>query len=201
MGGVVLALAVAAFASSGVPDGFTHVRDVGDCAIYQRVPTPGVPTTMRGECRWADVTASQLTALLTDFNRYASFVPPLTESRVVRAESDGALLVYQLQQLRPLADREVLLWARITTNPDGGHFSWTTADDQPLDQRPGSIRTPANVGFYEVGPHPDGGVRLVHQIAIDGGGSIPAWIVNLVRTRGFARVLDGLRDAARDEPR
>lgn len=187
-----LALALAASADDG---GFVPVREAAGCAISMRPESSPEGAAMRADCRWPEVDPARLVEMLSAYDRYSDFVYPIAEARVVRTERDRAL-VYQRQSMFGIADREVLLWMGREERGDATRFAWTTASEQPLEQRPGSVRTPRNVGYWEVAPGPDGGASVVHEIALDAGGSVPRWLVALVRTRGFARIMEDVRAAS-----
>jgi hypothetical protein len=152
---------------------------------------------MRAVCIWPEVDPAALDRSLSDFEHYEDLIWVIDESAVRRSEG-GRSLVYQLQQIWGLSDREVLLWAW-TEEVDGGHVHrWTTAAEEPLTPRKGAIRTPKNEGYWEVRANPDGaGAQVTHQIAVDAGGMpLPGWMLRWIRTRGFARVMDEVRAAS-----
>ncbi|MCA9495073.1 MAG: hypothetical protein KC621_34330, partial [Myxococcales bacterium] len=175
-------------------DVFEHVRDQDGCAIAMRPPSHAEGAAMRADCSWPDVDPVRLVDLLSHYEGYPDLVFPIDEARVVREEADRSL-VYQRQSMIGIADREVLLWIGRADAGAATTFSWSVAADEPLDLRPGAIRTPKNTGYWSVEPL-DGGSHVVHEIAMDAGGSIPAWIVNLVRTRSFAKIMSDVRACA-----
>ena len=181
----ILAAAGAARASEV---GFEPVRTVDGCAIAMRPESHAEGAAMRAECVWPDVSVEALAALVGDYGRYPEFVYPIAEAAVRR--HDGArTLVYQRQQVFGLADREVLLWMRQEPRTDGLRGSWVAASEEALTLTPGAIRTPSNTGFWDVAADPAGGAHVVHEIAMDAGGAVPKWVVALVRTRAFARIM------------
>jgi hypothetical protein len=191
---MVLSLALAAGADDR---GFEPVRTTSGCAISMRPESHREGAAMRAECHWPEVAPERLVDLLSAYERYSEFVFPVAEARVVRTAADGRALVYQRQAMFGIADREVLLWMWREDHPDTTvRFSWTTAAEEPLELLPGAVRTPRNEGHWQVAPDPAGGSAVVHEVAVDAGGSIPRWLVALVRTRGFARVMTDVRSAA-----
>ncbi len=190
---LVLALALAAHAA---PDGFEHVRDALDCRVWMRPEAHPDGASMRAECEWPEVDPVHLADLLGQYERYSEYVFPIAVARV-EAQRDDRVLVYQRQELFGLADREVLLWMSRLPVEGGVRFAWTAAHEQPLELRPGAIRTPRNTGFWEIVGRADGGTLVVHEIALDAGGSVPRWIVNLVRTRSFLKIMGDVREIAR----
>ncbi|MEZ4239440.1 MAG: SRPBCC family protein [Myxococcota bacterium] len=168
------------------------MNDAGGCRIAMRPEHHPLGAAMRADCTWPDVSVDALVALVSDYSRYPEFVFPVAESRVRRTEGDRAL-VYQRQQVFGLADREVLLWMQQERGTDRLRVSWTTASEEPLELARGAIRTPRNQGFWEITADPEGGAHVVHEVALDAGGSVPRWIVALVRTRSFAKILADVR--------
>jgi len=182
-------------------DGFEPVRTTNDCAFEMRPEDHPERAALRARCHWAEIDPEAMGAELQKVGRYTEYVYPIEVSERRRDEGER-WLVYQRQHVWPIADREVLLWMKATDLPGGGaEVSWTAAADEPLQLRDGAIRVPRNDGLWRVEPHPDGGAKVVHQIAMDGGGRIPKWLVDLVRTRGFVQVMGDVRELmARDAP-
>jgi hypothetical protein len=180
-------------AYAGASD-FEVVREGDGCVVSMRPESHPEGASMRAECTWPDVDAAALVTMLSDFSDYPRFVFPISEARVVRGDPARSL-VYQRQSLFGLADREVLLWMGRAEEAGGVRFSWTAATEEPLELRPGAIRTPRNTGFWHVEPAADGGSRVVHEVALDAGGSIPRWIIELVRYRSFAKIMSDVRAA------
>lgn len=179
--------------SLAADDGFAFVREASGCAIAMRPEDHPSGAAMRADCHWPDVDPKRLIEVIGQYERYDEFVSPVHEARIER-RSGNRTLVYQRQQMLGIADREVLLWMWREERPDSGvRVSWTTASDEPLALAPGSVRTPKNIGYWEVTPDPVGGAHVVHEIQLDAGGAIPRWLVSLVRTRGFARIMQDVR--------
>lgn len=173
-------------------EGFEPVKTVHDCELSSRPREHPAGSAMRADCEWPEVDPRALVGLMADLDAYDELVFALVESEV-RERRDDRLLVYQRQSVFGISDREVLLWVSIDDTPQTTMVSWRQADDEPLVLRKGAIRTPRNEGFWQVTPREGGGARVVHQVGVDAGGRIPEWIVRLVRTRGFARVMKEVR--------
>lgn len=174
-------------------DGFEPVRTAVGCAIEMRPETHPDGAAMRAACRWPEIDPAPLAAELLRYERYPRFLFPLAESRIERQEP-GRALVYQRQSLTGLSTREVLLWITSARGDDGTvRVAWTTASEEPLTLAPGAIRTPKNVGRWEVGADPAGGTHLVHEISVDGGGNVPRWIAQLARNWAYTRILSDTR--------
>jgi hypothetical protein len=173
-------------------DGWVADGDHDGCVLESRPGSHPEGSAKRATCTWPDVSPDKLTALLADYDRYDEFVFPIVASHVVRREP-GRTLVYQRHHYFGIADREVLLWMRAVPRDGGMSYEWETADDEPLTVEPGNVRTLRNEGRWFVGSDGNGGARVVHQVSIDPGGSVPGWIASLAGSRGFVRILSDLR--------
>jgi hypothetical protein len=194
-------LLLSAQASTEPPAGFSPVREAAGCSISMRDESHPLGVAMRAVCSWPEVEPAAFGDIIQAYERYPEFVFPVTIARVERQEAERAL-VYQRQHVLGISDREVLLWMSREPLPGGGvRVTWTTASDEPLQMAPGTVRTPKNAGYWEVVPDPRGGSQVIHQIEMDAGGSVPRWLVNLVRSSGFARLMGQIRDYAAELPR
>ena len=183
------------FTAFAAPPDFTELKVWNDCTLYKRPKTDTRPSAMRAECTWKDVDPVKLGKMMTDFDRFDDLLWPIDTSEVRRIEGDRSL-VYQLQKIWALNDREVLLWARTEQLESGVRASWTTASEEPLTPRSGTIRTPINEGYWEI-TAAEQGARVIHEIAIDAGGvPLPQWLIRAIQTRGFGRVMDDIHTAA-----
>ncbi|MEO0601650.1 MAG: hypothetical protein AAF211_09445 [Myxococcota bacterium] len=173
-------------------DGFDAVKTANDCEFASRPREHPDGSAMQAVCDWPEVEPDVLARIMADLGDYERLIFALVESEV-RERTADRLLVYQRQSVFGISDREVLLWVTIDESPERTLVSWRAASELPLDLRKGAIRSPRNEGYWRVEPLAGGGARVTHRIGVDAGGSIPMWIVRLVRTRGFVRVLRDVR--------
>ena len=188
---VLLGWISSAFATP--PSGFEIVREADGCVIASRPPEHADKAALHASCLWPDVDPVALTTLVSDYARYPEFIWPLKESVVRRVDGPRAL-VFQKQHVWPLAAREVLLWMQPEPWQGGTKVTWHVAEGEPFEVPQGSIKVPRSDGFWAVTADPAGGSRVEHQIAMDGGGKIPVWLMEKIRTRGFAQVTLAARD-------
>jgi hypothetical protein len=187
----ILSAALAAAADSYVP-----VRTSAGCAISHRPDTHPDGPAMRAVCHWPEVPPAAFASAVQEYERYPELVFAIRVARVERREPDRAL-VFQRQQVAGLAPREVLVWMAAHSDPDGfTTVTWTTANEEPLTVTPGAVRMAKNEGYWRIGPHPRGGAWVEHEIAAEGGGSVPLWIVDLARSWAYIRILADSRSFA-----
>jgi len=173
-------------------DGFVADGEHDGCVLESRPGSHPEGSAKRATCTWPDVDPAKLVGLLSAYDRYDEFVFPIVEARIVRQEADRTL-VYQRHHYFGISDREVLLWIRSVPRDGGTSFEWVAANELPLVLEPGNVRTIRNDGRWFVAPDGQGGSKVIHQVSIDPGGSIPGWISALAGTRGFARILSDVR--------
>lgn len=187
---LLLALALPAHAA---PDGFTEVKSNDGCTLFKGVEEAGV-TPMRAECHWADVKPEVLSEKVADYEGYDELIFAITESRVI-GERDGAKLVHQVQETRGIATREVVLAMTTDTTEDRTRVSWTTAEAK-IELVDGHVLSPRNDGAWEIAAHPEGGAKVVHEIAYDPGGNVPGWVVKWFQVGGMLQVMEEVHAAA-----
>jgi hypothetical protein len=176
--------------------GWKAVSEVDGCVLESGVAGADRVVPMRARCRWSDVDAAKLGARLADLDGFGALIAPIEAERIVRTDGDRTL-VHQVMGAPAISDREVLMWMTVTTRPGCSRTSWTTASEEALAVAEGRVRAPRNDGAWDVCADPAGGASVVHEIAYDPGGSVPAWVVRRFQTGGLADVMVAVRAAAR----
>lgn len=198
---LVAGVATAAFVAgdvaglaTGTGDEFAPVATQGGCTVYVGAidPASGVPP-MKAECHWPDVTVDDVHGVFSRLDRWQDFVWCIADSRILE-EQGGRTLVWQRQSVRPLSDRENVIWMAVEETEDGYTYRWELAE-VPFDAAPSSVVPGRNEGRWVVRAAPDGGVWLTNEIAYDPAGSVPSWLVRWFQTRGALQVLDGIHEA------
>ena len=188
-------LLFAAFAQAQEPT-YQPVRTAADCVLEARQKDSATGAALRATCTWADVDPHTLGEMVRTYDQYTEWLWPLKACRVVR-EEEGRTLVYQLQKIAPLAEREVLLWMTQTHDGPTTYVAWSAANEEPLTSRSGAVRTPVNSGVWSIQPDPAGGSRVIHQIEVDAGGlPVPGFLMDWIRQRGLISILKDVRKQA-----
>jgi hypothetical protein len=187
----VIAL-LAGMAAVLAADGWVPERDANGCVLESRPASHPDGAAMRATCDWPEVQPEKLVALLGDFDRYDELIYPIVEAHVVRRDPDR-VLVYQRHHFFGIADREMLLWMRTVSRDGGTSFEWDAASEEPLEVQPGLVRPARNSGRWFIAPDGSGGSKVVHEVTLDPGGSVPEWVIDLAGSRGFVRILNDVR--------
>jgi len=137
--------------------------------------------------------------VLQDVENYTTFMPYVTEVRVI-SHDDGNYLVYQRLNVPFVSDRDYTLRVEhgITNGPGGAVIyrdSWQTADEAGPAARPGIVRVKNNEGSWLLEPVGGTSTQATYQIYTDSGGVIPAFLVN----RGSQIVIPRLFEAIRKQ--
>lgn len=189
---VLLALAAAA-----PPEGYVEEKQAEGCVLYKGPAERDGVQPMRAECHWPKVRPEALAEALSDYEAYDELIFAITDSRVIQRDEDGSALVHQVQVTKGIAPREVVLRMRTEVRDDATRVSWKS-ETVKMELVTGHVVAPRNDGAWEVGPHPEGGSRVVHEIAYDPGGNVPGWVVRWFQVGGMLQVMKEVRAVGQD---
>lgn len=195
--GVCLAVAAPAWAAEG--DWVTVLE--GPITIKNR----SVPGSAVKEI-WAegdmDAPVQDLQDTLMKPELFRNFMPYLKDSREIsKRQEDGSVYVYTLIDLPVVGKRDyvVQVWLRESVRPDGsGTFrnEWKAVPDY-LPRRANITRVTLNTGGWTITPIGDGSKsHVVYRFAVDPGGWVPAFAVNLGNEKGVAETFRAVEKEA-----
>lgn len=148
---------------------------------------------MRAECVWPDITLDTFKAKMAKFGDHDLYFTSVVKSDV-RETKGTDTLVFQEHQASGISNREVLLWMS-TTQVDGyERYGWRKAADRSLTPASGNVATTRDEGYWQAKTE-GAGVRVVHMLTYDPGGSVPGFIVRWFQTSGLATNCQELHDA------
>lgn len=193
MNTLLLSAALAAPAGWNVTDASA---DGGTCELSLGPAESDGVVPMRAECAWKDVTLDQFKTAQAAWGNHDDFFSTVVES-TVKTPGDKAL-VYQKHSSRGIADREVLLWMWHEDVDGYDRYAWSTASEQALTVVDGNVRCGKSVGYWSAKAEASGGIRVVHVLSYDPGGSVPGFLVRWFQTSGLAANATELHQALRD---
>jgi hypothetical protein len=176
------------------PPGFEPVGEQGGCAFSATAPGEDGFPLLRAECRWPEIPAEALEALLGDWGGHQEIWSTVVSSRVVSEQGDGTLVVH-VHQAPAMADREVLLRMWVEEVPGGRAYRWSRAEPQPAPSE-GRVTVERDDGCYTVLAEGEGS-HLIATLRYDPGGFIPAALVRWFQVLGMPGMLEELRGVAR----
>lgn len=150
---------------------------------------------MRAECVWPDVTLAKFMAAQAAWDHHDDYFTTVVES-TTKTPGDKAL-VYQKHRSRGISDREVMLHMWHETTDGFERYAWDTATAEPLTLVDGNVRCGKSEGYWQAKTEGTG-VRVVHLLSYDPGGSVPGFLVRWFQTSGLAVNVSELHQALRD---
>jgi len=156
---------------------------------------------------WAEATLDAAPAdiqdALTDVTRYTSFMPYMSEARLLEGrDADGAQYTYQKIEPPLLSARDfvhkVYLDRDARTDPEGVFKNhWAAAPDK-LPRVDSVIRLEISEGSWRVQPLPGGKSYVVYRLCVDPAGAVPAFAANRANTSGLTDTFKNIeREAQR----
>jgi hypothetical protein len=160
------------------------------------VPAQDGEVMVRAVCRWDDVPAERLHALLRDPSIHGQYFSNLGESTIV-AERGDVLLVHQLHQASGMSDREIVVEWRVEPVHGGYKYHWQKSSDQSANSGK-NVEVEVSTGYWEVVDEGNG-AQLRYEVRYLPGGNIPAFLVRMFQSSGMRAVLVELRDTAESD--
>lgn len=139
--------------------------------------------------------------VLQDIDQHTRWMPDLTETRVLR-QTENEVWVYRLQNAPwPVSDRDMVVRSRLRVIVPGKDFridfDAVTLDEVPAKR--GVVRVPYLQGHYQIQALEPGRSRIVYEVDIDLGGTLPDWLASRVGRENPVNTVLGLRaQLARD---
>jgi hypothetical protein len=169
-------------------------------AIYSR-PRQGSPLKEFKAVGPIDAPTVAVSAVIDDFLNYPKFMPFMTETRLIKRDSDS-IVGYQRLSPKICADRDYTLrvWKKSWPASDGLVFmsQWAPANDVGPPEKKGVVRVKICEGKWLL--EPDGAVktRATYFIYSDTGGVLPSFIANHVSLTGISRLFAAIRKQVKD---
>lgn len=189
-----MSMALAAPAGWKVTD---TTADGGACELSLGPAEADGVVPMRAECYWKDVSIDKFKVGMADWNKHDEAFTAVVESKVQRTAGDKSL-VFQKHQSSGISDREVLIWMWHEVADGYDRYAWNTAVSEALTPASGNVRCARSEGYWQAKADPSGGVRVVHVLSYDPGGSVPGFLVRWFQTSGLATNASELHQALRD---
>lgn len=180
--------------------GWQPVSERGGLRLYNRiVPGAAVPAAL-ARVR-IEVPPARLFAVITDYDRFAEFVPYVVHSRMVYRENGLRRVSQHLRFPGPVADRHYVIESRDSYAPsprERWRVEWHLVPETnrpPLDGE--GITPTAFTGYWELTPVSGGAATdAIYSLHFDPGGALPAWLVTFAMNRYLPKVIDAVHARA-----
>ena len=178
-------------ALGAAPSGFKVTEaDYNGCELSLGPAEADGVVPMRAECVWSDVSLDRFKAVMSDYTQHDEVWATVAESKVQRTDGDRSL-VYQKHQNSGINDREILLWMKHESVDGYDRYSWTRATGETLTAADGNVLTARSDGYWQAKAEGTG-IRVVHLLSYDPGGSVPGFIIRWFQTSGLEANVDDL---------
>jgi hypothetical protein len=149
-----------------------------------------------------DAPTIEIQAAILDTEAFPRFMPHVKEAVVLGPlEPDGSYYSYARTEPPLVAGRDYVLHVFVDSQltPDGrGEFTshWQAEPDR-VPRRAGMVRLKRNNGSWRVSPAENGKTRVEYRLAVDPGGSVPAFLADMANKVGVEDVMHAIEREAR----
>jgi hypothetical protein len=138
---------------------------------------------------------SAIVALLQDYGRYPEWMFQTKEVKMLKREGNQVYVYFVSKAPWPVKSRDNVNVSIFEQNPETKEIliSIKAVPDYmpPVAEY---IRIPKAAGYWRLTPQGKGKVQLTYQMHSETGGSLPAWMSNLVVTQAPFQMLSNLRE-------
>jgi len=164
--------------------------------LYSRL-RPGSPLKEFKAVAEIEAPAQTVHRVIDDIDAYPSFMPFMTECRLIKREGDS-IITYQRLSPKLCRDRDYTLRIRETswagTNGLVYLNRWEPANELGPAEKKGVTRVKLCEGGWLLEPEEDATkTRATYTVYTDNGGAIPAFIANSASKIGIGRLFVALR--------
>ena len=139
--------------------------------------------------------------VIDDIDAYPSFMPFMTESRLIKRDSDS-IITYQRLSPKICCDRDYTLRIRETSWAGANGLvylnRWEPANELGPAEKKGVLRVKLCEGEWLLEPEDATSTRATYTVYTNSGGAIPAFIANSASKIGIGRLFVALRKQVKD---
>jgi hypothetical protein len=182
-------------ATMAAPSGWKVTDDDSDgCELSLGPAEADGYVPMRAECYWPEGSLDKFKQIMSDWEFHDDIFDSVVHSQIKRKEGDKSV-VWQEHQASGISNREVMIemWHEVADGYD--RYAWKTLPNEPLTPKDGNVRTIRSDGYWQAKADPKGGIRVVHVLSYNPGGSVPGFIVRWFQTSGLATNASEVRAA------
>ncbi len=168
--------------------------------IYSR-PHPGSALKEFKAIGRIDATSRAVHKVIDDVDAYPSFMPYITECRLIKREEDS-LVTYQRCSPKICHDRDYTLRIRETSWPAGAGLAyssrWEPANEFSPAKISGVVRINMCQGEWLLEPDANDKTRATYSVYTDTGGMIPSFIANHFSQSAIEKVFVAVRKQVKE---
>ncbi len=132
-------------------------------------------------------------ALLGDVREYPNWVFKCIMAKRLKTVSEQEYYYYTQSDMPfPMKDRDLVIHSRQWQDKNGVVYSRSEGVPDFISDDENMVRIKSFEANWKIAPAKDGTVDLDYTVKIDPGGNIPAWVSNLVITKGPLKTMENL---------
>jgi hypothetical protein len=139
---------------------------------------------------------SSLAALILDIGSYPNWSFNTEKTSVLKRVGPGELYYYSLiHSPWPASDRDLAVHLHISQDSSTRTmYIHATGIPGYIPEKKGIVRVPVSIERWVVTPLPGDRIRINYELQVDPGASAPAWLINLLSTKGPFETFCHIRD-------
>lgn len=188
MMGKVVMLALLALAAAGAN------AQEPDCVLKKEADSIRIYACKVEESKFRSVRAEltlnsrldQFVSVMLDIDNYVNWQYNAVKSSVIQRLGDDEVIYYvEVEAPWPASNRDVVVHLKVNRESDSTAVSITTASVTGyLPEKENIVRIPLSRAHWKATAIGPGRLQLEYHMQIDPGGSVPAWMVNLIASEG-----------------
>jgi len=143
--------------------------------------------------------ATDVMALIRDYDRYAEWVDAVSSVSVIQSESDTTYFIHIKVKLPfPISDRDIVQRIGINYQSDTIFYISIRTVAEFIPEEKGFVRMPLSDGHWKIRQLKDNLTEVELVSVNDPGGSIPKWLIKLMATDSPYKTLKNMQSIFED---
>lgn len=197
---ILLGLSLVSFSSVCAQEDWKLVKDKEGIQVYTRKTDVSSFVEFRG-ITFIDAQVSSFISVMQDAGNMTNWVYSLIKAQLLEMHSDTIMIYYAESKLPwPFDNRDAVYRDYFEWDADKRTL-YVHIDCLPeyLEENKGVVRIPYAKGYWKVQEIEKNKFKVIFQMIVDPGGSIPAWLVNAFVVDTPFETLQGLKEVIKEE--
>jgi hypothetical protein len=179
---------------------WVFVKEKEGIRLYTRKEANNSVKSFKGEV-YLHTQMEKIYSLITNVKNFDWWDDDITEIKVLLNEKDKHIQYYLVYDVPwPIADRDLVVDSRITIDPvTGARYIEARSLLNVIPENPDLIRIKKYWQKWTLIPVEEGLVHIILEGSVDPGGSVPAWLSNMVITETPFKVIRSVKTYAADK--
>jgi hypothetical protein len=168
--------------------------DKNDIRVYSRQVPGSKINALKVESDFA-ASASQLVAVILDINTSTEWLYSTKSCTLLKTVSPSELYYYsEISFPWPASNRDFVAHIKVNQNPATKLINVHAENVSIMvPEKKGIVRVTQSVGNWYITPIDKHRIHVVYELQVDPAGALPAWLVNMLSTKGPFESFKSLR--------